>query len=313
MAKRRKYSGILIYNLLMKEVTAINNNLPETRKLSLKERREFISKKLYPEYKNTHPSKIRLRSLRADLVKSISRLPRKKSCDVLLIPEDYYQNVEYFNIEETIKNVLLPCIYIKVDAGQFGETKIFNTREFNYQKLTVTNITSALNSWCSKNLKSSDNIPVYQGSIQLRSGKSNDGHPDSYYLSMILYIDNMPEGVANEVKIPYRKKTKREERLENNVTKYVRESVKKLKVQKTKTKAVRKKIITILHNNKDDIKRIDKYIRKGFFLKSQGEKMINELKKVPITYLKKQFKAGFINQRVFDELLKKIENAYSKK
>ena len=49
-AKNKKARGVSLYNKILKQFTKINNQLPEDRKVSLKDRRSYISKEIYPKF-----------------------------------------------------------------------------------------------------------------------------------------------------------------------------------------------------------------------------------------------------------------------
>lgn len=311
MAKRRKYSGILLYNLLMKEVTAINRNLPETRKLSVAERREFISQKVYPAYKKFPLSGIRIKELRKDLIYKVQRLPRKKTCNVLLIPPDSYTSKEYFMADGFMRETL-QCINLRFSAGEFGSTKIFNTRDHDYHSAGVKEITDKLNKWADENRRPSDDLPVYAGKVQLMPGKQDDGKEGSYFLDMILYIDNMPQSEYEVLKIKKkRKKSRREEILENNVSKYMKEQISQLIVEKTKIKRIRKKIVVAVNIFKGAVGEM-KRLSKKTMSKDFEDSLEKAFLKRESSYLEKYFKSGKINKRQKEEMLKILSDGLKK-
>ena len=70
-AKKRRNPKLATYNYLLKEFGKINKLLPEDRKLSLKEAREFISKEIYPKFKETPKYKIGKRALKNSISASV--------------------------------------------------------------------------------------------------------------------------------------------------------------------------------------------------------------------------------------------------
>ena len=120
------------YNRILKEFTKLNNSLPEDRKLSIKERRKIIKEQVLPAYKNQPKYKFRVRKLREDIVKIYDKIPPKEICDLNYIDPSEYAYVEWFSLDETIRELVPDCIYVKVTAGEYGETNIFNTRNYEY-------------------------------------------------------------------------------------------------------------------------------------------------------------------------------------
>ncbi len=227
----------------MKEVTKINKHLPEERKLSVKERRALISTKLYPKYKGQARSRIRLTPLREKLINVIRRLPKKIGCDVLAILPDTYQDIPYYEIESLLENILPNCIYVKVNALDYGSTSIFNTRDFNYYSSGLSEITNRINEDTrDKGKNNSSQIPEYNGVIALRPGKKNDGVPDNYYLEMILSAS--VKKIGKSIKIPFRKQTKTQQNKTVSVRNYVRDRIKTMKQEKSVFKRIRLKVST---------------------------------------------------------------------
>lgn len=308
MAIQRKAKGILIYNLLMKEITKINKHLPEDRKMSIKERREILSSKIYPKYRNANRTKIRLTPLREKLLNTIRRTPKKEGCDVLAIPPDVYTDVPYYEIESLIENILPKCIYIRIDAGEFGQTSVFNTRDFNYYSSGLSDITNKINEDARNRRLHTSTVPVYNGNINLRPGKKNDGDPISYYLEMVLAgLKRKPVKGKKPValKIPVKKKTKKQVKREANVKQYVREQEKKLKQQKSVFKRIRKEVLMAIR----DIE----LTKKNKFLKRETKTEItDQIYKGIVQRVKKHYKDEKISDRKYNSIIKQINTVYKK-
>ena len=222
MAGRKKTSGLSVYNLLLKELSQINKTLPEHRKLGLKERRELISKKIYPQYKGIPRSRVRLWPLRELLYRKLKRMPRRQGCDVFALSPEEYTAISYYALDDQITNIFPTCIYIKVNANGFGVTKIINTRDYNYATSGLQEITRLLNEEMQKlppGRRNSSVAPIYTGVIQPKPGKEKSQSPDDYYLEMILYINNKavekkepakaPSGKSANKKISEKRKKKK--------------------------------------------------------------------------------------------------------
>ena len=204
MAGKRKTSGLVVYNLLLKEVSRINKGLKENRKLSLPERRALISKKIYPEYKGLRKDQVRFWPLRELIYRKLKNVRARQGCDVRAIPKEEYTGVPYFALDDQIRNIYPKCVYLRAYAGKYGITNIFSTREYDYERSGIAEITRALNEEMQRSPKRRDSTiaPVYNGGVQLRPKKKNDGAPSSYYLELILEINDRPVAKLQQIDIP---------------------------------------------------------------------------------------------------------------
>jgi hypothetical protein len=300
MSARKKISGILLYNKLLHEVSVINEKLPEEKKLSISERRQLVSGKLYPEYKNVPARKLRLSDLRTRIFNLLKKAPRKPDCDVLAIPQEKLLDIDYYAMDEFIEQVLPKCIYIKVDAGEFGQTNIFNTREYKYYSSGVQQITNEINNKLPN--RDTNQIPKYDGFFQLRPKKKNDGDPNNYYIHFVLIFPGIKTPKVEKVKIPKLKKTPKQKLKAQTVKKFIEERQKALKAEKSKVKNIRKSFLTQAKNFKISIK--DKYI-KPYAEQIRKAKLEGEKKRA-----KKYFDQKRINERQYKEILRQINKSY---
>ncbi len=287
MPGKKQTRGITTYNILLREITLLNNNLPEDRKLSLKERREILSKKVYPLYKGTAKRYLRKKEIRETLVKKLQRLPRKPTCDVTEIPEDFYESVPYFDIDQFLTQIIPNCVFVRVFAANFGETKIFNTRDYSYYSTTLSDITNRINQWVRQQPKpkrGSDKVPFYVGQVQVKPGKKNDGNPDSYFLEMVLVIKGITAKEIEPVEVPKGKK-KKKRKGQKTVRQLIEERTRGLLMEKSKIKKIRQLLLR-------EIQDFRKLIKKRYFTKEQR---IESAKKA------------------FDVEKRKIDRAYEKK
>jgi len=302
--------GIRIYNLLVKEVSAINRNLPVNRKLSRKELYSFVSKKIYPSYRGQSISRIRLKPLRDFIFHKIQWVPRKKGCNVLAIDPGTYSDIEYFVVAEFIWRVLPPCIMIKVNADGFGETNIFNTADYNYYASGIAQITNNINQYLNRNpfQRTSPGFR-YNGMVQVLPGKSNNGHPDNYYLEMVLegpteVVVYEPEKEPKVVKIPRRKKTKYQKKQAKDVKQYVMDRLKEMKQQRSRIKRIRQQIEKDIH----------KFKERSMFLTADQKKQ-----KLKSIYLKEKkrltelFNDNVLSKKQYTSLSRRIKKGYGQK
>lgn len=259
MANRKsKNKGVLVYNKILKEFTKINNQLPEDRKLSLGQRRKLISETIYPSYQGTPPSRIGIRSIRASIITQLEQIPPSIGCDPNLIEPSTFASIGVFEIDEWITTIIPDCIYIKISAGEFGETKIFNTRDYSYIKSGVRDIVENIRqSVDDKNITSD---LVFQGIKKLKRNKPNDGTPENYYIDLVLYIGDNPTADTQviEYEVPRNRETQKQKTKIRNV---INERLKTLSSKKRKRKRATKshrKNVSELKNLKKRYKRTRK-------------------------------------------------------
>lgn len=171
------------YNKILREFTKLNNKLPEDRKLSISQRREIIKTQILPKYKKIKPYQVRVKKLRKLIIRQIDKVPPKELCDLNYLDPSEYAWIEWFAIDETIRELIPNCVYIKVTAGKYGETKIFNTRNYSYGAKGVRKIVENIRPDANND---SGNF-IFSGYQKLRPRKKNNGNPENYYLDFILF------------------------------------------------------------------------------------------------------------------------------
>jgi hypothetical protein len=312
-ASGKKNKGIQVYNKILHEVSELNKRVIESQRLTIKEQRAFVSQSIYPAFKNTAVSKINIEALRRIISAELKKL-KKDICDVLAIPENVYQAINYFDIDDFLGSILPPCIFAEVVAGEYGRTEILNTKEYNFYGSGVQQITSNINNAIRNHELEDDtnNIPFYSGQVQLRPAKPNDGNPENYYLQLVLYINRVPVEDSEKVRIPKqrKKKTVKKKSHKEKVKKYILERIKKLPGQKSKVKPIRQ--------------RVSKRIKEAEFERVSLRRLI-KLKIVPQNTIKiwarKSFekektkldayrKKGTLKKYQYDELVKLLTNAF---
>ena len=92
-------------------------------------------------------------------------------------------------MDEFIATVLPKCIYIRIDAGKFGKTKIFNTLNYNYIRDGVKKIVDNIREEVDNNTGIDISLT---GVKKVRRGKANDGTPENYFLDFILVVNSKP-------------------------------------------------------------------------------------------------------------------------
>lgn len=298
MAKKKT----TIYNKILKEFTRINSNLPEDRKLSISQRRAIIKEQLLPEYKEYPKGKyISLKKLRKEINKQIEKIPPKEICDLNYIDTSEYAFVEWFALDETIRELLPDCVYVKVTAGEFGETRLFNTRNYKYTTNGVRDIVEAIR----PDAENSSGKYIFSGYQKLRKGKKNNGKSENYYLDLVLFVvkkgGQEPMGNTESVKFDLPKS--------NEVRK-----------KKTKIKNIIESKIKTLKSKRDSKRRAKKTLEKNITAFTKTSARIAKAKKpsqVSLQLARKQFlqaskliekyfKEGKLTQYQYDKALEKI-------
>ena len=306
MAKKKPNRKQTKYQLVSKQFTAINRSLPEEQKLSIERRRQIIKQVLLPALSTTSISKIRKGKLKSLIQIEIARLPPRQAnlCNLNYISPAQYVDVPWYEIDEFLQRRLPDCIYVRVNAGQFGQTKIFNTRNYNYYSNGVQEITENIR-------KEVNNMSgaFYSGYQMLRPRKKNDGQADSYYLDMVLFItttgaSNPVTSIGNETR--YRPKGGSEKRefkkesgkvnqeldtLFNNLRKEKEKKSRAFRqIRKDTTKIGKiankkqtpqnqfKLIEQFATNYERALKKLNRYLEKGLISQAKYDKSLLELK-----------------------------------
>lgn len=236
MAKQKKHinNGIKLYNKILKEFTRINNELPVNRQLSVKQRREYVSKTLYPEFKGIHPNKVGKKAIDKSVTKVLETVAPKEECNPNYISPTVYDDIAWFDLDEFIDEVLPTCIYMKVSADVFGETKIFNTLNYDYERSGVSDIVEKIRDYT----KNESGDVSFTGVKRLRPKKANDGSPENYYIDMVLTYGGVPTKDIIPVKYDV---PKEERKVVTSVKKAILERVKQIDLRKKRRKNARKK------------------------------------------------------------------------
>jgi len=220
------------YNRILKEFTKINNKLPEERKLSIKQRRTIIREQLLPKYKDVPQYKLRVKAIKASITKAYDKIPPKELCDINYLDPSDFGFVEWYSLDETIAELVPDCVYVKVSAGEYGETNIFNTRNYEYGRRGVREIVENIR----PDADNSSGRFVFTGYKKLRPRKRNDGTPENYYLDFVLFSvdargNETAYGEAEQVEFEV-PKTRENRKKKTKVNKIIESKIKQLKSKK---------------------------------------------------------------------------------
>jgi hypothetical protein len=243
--------GVRLYQKISKEFTKINNSLPEDRKVSLADRRKYISEKVYPQFKGIDPTKVGVKAIRKEIDGVISSIIPQEGCDPNVISPSVYADVMWFELDEFIKDVLPKCIFIRVDGDSAGKTKIFNTLNYDYQRSGVRDIIDKIR----LEVKNSSSAS-FTGVKKLKPKKANDGTPENYFIDFILVINSVP--TSSITPISYTLSTTQKKQV-TSVRNAILSRVKDLSNKKKRRKNARKSAI----KNIGEIKKKNKRLKKA--------------------------------------------------
>lgn len=295
------------YNILLKQFTKINNKLTEERKLSIKDRRKIIKEVLLPKFKGVPKYKLRQKIINAAILKAYDKIPLKEICDLNYLEISDFAYVEWFSLDETIRELIPDCVYVKVTAGKYGETNIFNTRNYEYGRRGVRQIVEKIRIDADN---TSGSKFVFSGYKKLRPRKKNDGTPENYYLDLVLFTVDKKGNEKAFGKI---------EGVDYEVPK-TRENQKK----KTKVKQIIESKIKLLKSKKDSKRRSKKTLEKNI---KQLKQAANKASKRPTannnfqkikqfnksaTLLEKYYAEGKYTKEQYNRELDKILKEYSR-
>jgi hypothetical protein len=231
--------GIKLYNALLKYLGEANKKAAGSQILSISERRSIISKELYPKFKE---GKVSIREVNKDIKGIITALPPQEVCNPLYLSTSYLTAVEYYEIDNQIRQQLPQCLDIRVNGGAYGMTKIFNTSNYNYYSDGVRKIIEKVR----QDVQNNSGTAYFSGIVKLKPRRKNDGNGDNYFVDYVLYLNDEPE--ANDEGTDFllpKKEDKKVEKVRDYLSvkfnKLVKEKKKRQRQAKKKREAAKEK------------------------------------------------------------------------
>jgi hypothetical protein len=268
--------------------------------LSIKQRRKIIKEQLLPEYKDVPKYKLRIKRIKSSILREIDKVPPREICDLNYLDASDFALVEWFSLDETIAELVPDCVYVKVTAGEFGETRIFNTRNYEYGRRGIREIVEAIR----PEAEGRSGKYIFDGYKKLRPRKRNDGSPENYYLDFVLSeIDrrgnSAPLGEVNEVfyEVP---KTRENRKKRTKVKNIIETKIKQLKSKKDSRRRAKK----TLETNIKKLKQISTKASKRPTPTNQFQKTKQFNKSA--TLLEKYYAEGKMTKAQYDRELDKI-------
>lgn len=290
----KKTRGVSLYNKLLKQFTVINNKLPEDRKVSLVDRRKYIKEKIYPQFKGDSAKRVSKANIEKSIEAVLNTIVPKEGCNVNYISPSVTADVSWYELDDFIRDVLPSCIFIRIDAGTYGQTKIFNTLNYNYLKNGVKAIVDNVREFV--NNESSIDVS-FTGNKKLRKGKTNDGTPENYYIDFIIVVNSEPIDNVEPVvfNLP-----KGEKKNITSVKNAILARVKDLSNKKKRKKRARKTAV----KNIQKIKSIN--VRQKRSVKPETKKKFALIKDAEYKKMRKQLDRDFNKGLLTDDQYKKF-------
>ena len=198
--------GLKLYNFLLKRLGEQNAKKPKKQQLGITSRRNLVSKVLYPKFNGA--AKVTATEISKDINAIITKLPPAEICNPLYLPEAFIVFVEYYEIDNHIRTVLPDCINVRVNAGTFGATKIFNTNNYSYYGNGVRKIIENIRKALADN---KSGIAYFNGTPKLIKGKPNNQKPENYFVDYVLVINDVAEADDTPVDVQLPKKEVRKQ------------------------------------------------------------------------------------------------------
>ena len=300
MAKKGKNinNGVRLYNKILKEFTRINNALPEDRRLSVEERRKYISERIFPEFKGTHPNKVGIKRIREQIDAVVDTIIPKQGCDPNTLTPIAYTDIPWFELDEQIRDVLPKCIFIRVDCDSIGKTKIFNTLNYDYNRSGVRALLEKL-----REEVNNSSMASFQGVKRLRPNKANDGTPENYFIDFVLTINNVP--TKSIVPVQYTP-TKQQKKTYTSVRNVILSRIKDLSNKKKRRINARKTAIKNITEIRKKNKRLKRAKSPDFKKKLAYQRLKDYLK------TKKQllsaFNKGNLTKEQYEKFVAEVDN-----
>jgi hypothetical protein len=290
------------YNRILKEFTKVNNKLPEDRKLSIQERRKIIKEELLPAYKGIPHYKVRIKKLKKQIFKQLDRIPPKEICDLNYIDASEFAQVEWFSLDETITELVPDCVYIKISAGDYGETRIFNTRDYQYGRNGVRKIVEEIR----PDAVNQSGKYIFSAYRKLRPKKRNDGTPENYYLDFILIIldskgNETPQGDTDTVSFDL-PRTREVRKKKTKIKNIIEQKIKSLKSKRDSRKRAKKTLEKNIKQFTKTSRQVSKAKRPSKNKKALARKQFLQASKL----LEKYFAEGKLTQYQYDKALERI-------
>jgi len=228
--------GLYLYNKIQSVFAEYNASLPNQKKIPFALRTKIISQDIIKHFMKLPTSKATRKAI-LDYIILLLEGVNPDLCDARLLPPSIYSIIPYYELDNFIRDVLPNCVDIRVNAGEWGLTPIFNTANYSYSNSGVQQIVENLRPM----EKTEPQYPEFNGKVLVKPRRADDNNPSSYFLDMQLYVSGAPvpqrpTDESKEVKKKMKKEEREKEEKMKAVKKLIQEKISKLtkKVPKTK-------------------------------------------------------------------------------
>lgn len=254
MAKGRfaNLTGIKLYNALLKQLGEANAKARKKQRLSLKERREIVTKQLYPYFKGL--PKVTQKEVNSRIKGLMTGLAPEEICNPLYLSEAYLSYVEFYEIDNHIRRMLPQCLEVRVNGGdKYGMTKIFNTSNYSYYSTGVQKIIENIR----KDVDNKSALAYFNGIVKVKPRKKDNGKGENYFVDYVLYINDIPEtiDVGTSYSLP-----KKEEGKVEKVKEYLVDKFKILQKEKRRRKRQQQRLAEKKQDPEDVRRKFNKSI-----------------------------------------------------
>ncbi len=289
----KKKSKFPSYNQLVHELSEINKGRPADERHSFKALQKLASQ-VYQAYKEKG-QRVSLKKAREDILALYNKIPPKEICDVNFLDPALYSQIDWWMLPYDLETKFEPCIWVKVTAGPYGDTKVFNLKY--YQTRHKSEVLDIKNRMTGELFSEA----YYNGYIKLRDGKANDGNPDNYYLDFVLFIDDVPVSDTTERKAAIPKNRKTAKKTEK-ISDYILDRLSKLKEKGRREKAAQRTVKKKFTELQQTTTKLKKKMSPAQILVVQATLRKTLLQ--TLTVLERQLDKGYIDKKFFNKIVK---------
>lgn len=272
--KNTRLKGLRLYNFLVRQIKEENQKSKGSLQLSIRKRREIASS-IYAEIKANggRYNKAKITSKFRGIVKGLPIAD--VACNPNTLDTKYLDEFEFYSLDSYIQS-LPDCLNVKVSTDNFGSTKIFNTKSYDYNNSGTYAIVEDI-----RISFPSSGEAYFQPIVKLRPNKKPDiNNGDNYFLDLVLIEGNANPSISAPTSIPVSKPAST-----SKVSKKLAPTVKK---KLTKNKPLGTKNAKFKIENKTRIEEINRSYEKQFGL------------------LNRQFKMGILSKPQLNQFKKEI-------
>jgi hypothetical protein len=293
-SKKIPKTGAGLYNLIIRQLTELNALQPYEKVLSYEQRRHLVKEIIYPYFKSLDKRKVTIKAIRAYILDELSKVKEAPERDVVLIDKAVYAIVQFFDLDNHIRDALPKGVFARANAGEYGRTPIFNTINYSYTGSGLRDLIEELRDIA----VSKKAYPVWHGFLKTRPNHSDDGTPENYFIDYILAIDGKHMDDTTEAKFRPDKKVYKQK------IKSIREIMQQNFKNKERKKIRRKNIDRRFTKERAELIRMAKRVAKNFKNKQVTIASFKEKKEALKQYVESAYHNNEISDRQYARYLR---------